>query len=171
MISRITPGDILAVRGTSWLARKILATTGGPCSHVGLFLSAGEEPLIMEATHRVITRHLKDSLMDVEKAWVLHPLNINQTERVGIIRRACEFSGRSYGWFNLILQLADITLKTNFFSCHLTSIQYPICSAVVGYAYAGEGLYFGQSPQCLSPAEIFRYAKEQEDKYKVWEIQ
>lgn len=169
-IHRITPGDILAVRGTAWMSKKILQATGGPCSHVGLFISAGEEPIIIEALGRVITRYLRDALYDVEKAWVLHPLNLGQSQRIGIVRNALEFSGRSYGWWNLLPQLADCLLKTNFFSAHFTLSQYPICSAVTGWAYSREGLYFGQAPQCLSPAEIFTYAQDNLDKYKIWEI-
>lgn len=152
------------------MSRQIIRATGGPCSHVGLFLSSGEEPLIIEAEGRVITRHLRDSLLDVKKAWVLHPLNISQSQRVSIVRYACTLSGKRYGWLNLIPQFADALLRTNFFSTHLTLARYPICSIVVGSAYADEGLYFGQHPQCLSPAKIFQYAKSQIVKYKIWEI-
>lgn len=137
---------------------------------MGLFLSSGAEPLIIEAEGRVITRCLRDSLLDAKKAWVLHPLNIDEQQRIGIVRRACEFSGKSYGWMNLIPQYVDVLLRTNFFSTHFTMTKYPICSGVVGAAYANEGLYFGQAPQCLSPAEIFKYANGHQDKYKLWEI-
>lgn len=171
MISRITPGDILAVRGTSWLADKIMKVTGGPCSHVGLFLSGGEEPLILEATpKRVVTCLLSDSLLDVKKAWVLHPLNISKDQRLVILRSALVYSGRSYGWWNLLLQYADVACDTNFFSRHFTLSHYPICSAIAAKAYADCGLYFGQRPHCLSPSEIFTYAEKNDDKYKIWEI-
>ena len=170
MIHRITPGDILAVRGQSWMSKKIIQITGGPCSHVGLFLSAGSDPLIMETKGRLVTLPLDDVLIGAEKAWVLHPLNLTQIGRSHIIRRACDFSGRRYGWLNLIPQCLDIFFNTQFFSHHFTIHKYPICSAVVGWAYAGEDLSFGQPPQCLSPAEIFRYAQANDDKYKIWEI-
>lgn len=170
MIHRITPGDILAIRGQSWMSRQIIRTTGGPCSHVGLFLSSGTEPLIIEAEGRVITRCLRDSLFGAKKAWVLHPLNVSQSQRVNIVRNACELSGKRYGWWNLVPQLADVLLKTNFFSTYFTLSQYPICSVVVASAYVREGLYFGQEPECLRPAEIFSYAKLNTEKYKIWEI-
>lgn len=170
-IHRITPGDILATRGQSWMSKQVLKTTGGPCTHVGLFLSAGEEPLIIEADTRVIIRHLRDSLRDANKAWVLHPIDLSQQQRIGIIRRACEFSGKRYGWLNILLHYLDATSETRFFSTHLSLRRYPICSEIVGWAYAKEGFYFGQAPQCLSPAEIFKFAKQRVEKYKIWEIQ
>ena len=170
MIERITPGDILAVRGKSWTSNKIAKATKGQCSHVGLFICAGEEPLVIEASTRVVTRFLRDSLYDAKRAWVLHPLNLSREQRVAIIRNACQFSGRSYGHINLLSQYADILFRTNFFSTYLSFSRYPICSMVVGLAYAGEGLYFGGAPQSASPAEIFKYAKDNPDKYKLWEL-
>ena len=136
---RILPGDILAVQGQSWMSRQIMRTTGGSCSHVGLFLSGGKEPLIIEALTRVVTHPLTEALVDSKKAWILHPLNIDMYQRLNIMHHARALIGGKYGYVRFFLQFADCLTHTRFFSTHLTLPGQPICSMIVAYPYGQEG--------------------------------
>lgn len=168
---RILPGDILAVQGQSWMSRQILRTTGGPCSHVGLFCSDGKNPLIIEALSRVVIHPLDEALADTKKAWVLHALNLDMRQRLNIVQHARAMHNKRYGYLRFFLQFADCLTRSHFFSTYCTIPGQPICSVVVAHAYSQEGLYFGHTFQSVSPAEIFTYAKNNPDKYKMWEIQ
>lgn len=57
-------GDILAIRGTGFFARGILAATGNTVSHVGMVLAPTPGPLAIEALWRVKTRPLSLSIQD-----------------------------------------------------------------------------------------------------------
>lgn len=154
------PGDILAVRGTGFLSRGILAATGDSVSHVGLVITADPFPIVIEALTRVMTRPLTVSIAAAEHAWLLSDSSMTDEARSAIVAAALAFSADGYGYTDIGLQLANAVGRTTWFTDHLaTGLNgKPICSYLVAAAYETRGRTFGQADQTTTPADIFHYA-------------
>jgi len=166
-------GDILAIRGTGFFARGILAATGNTVSHVGMVLAPTPGPLVIEALWRVKTRPLSLSIQDSEKAYILSDLSLTPSQRETVVLNACKFSADGYGWWDIGLQAADAVCHTTFFTGRLSwgLNSHPICSYLVAEAYVSLGLTFGRKTlQSITPADIFNFALQQPDIYTVTEI-
>ena len=170
--TNIQAGDILAVRGTGWFSRRILQLTGNSVSHIGLVVSTIPVILITEALWRVKTRPIDESIAPAEHAYILHPLNLRPEQTAEIVRSCIQFSADGYGVWDILMQLLDVTFKTSQFTDYNPFIgKHPICSAVAADAYASVGLTFGKkSWKSLSPADLYLYAKNNPEKYDVFEV-
>lgn len=169
----VVAGDILAMRGSSWLARGIVRATGGPCSHVGMFVSL-EPPVVIEALDRVKTRPLDVSLADAERAWILHDNSITDEQRRAIVDEACSMSAASYGWLDIAAQGIDAALGTTWPTDHMTWFlnQFPICSYLVARAYQKIDLHFGKKAiGSITPADIFAFAQAHPEMFDIQVIQ
>lgn len=162
----MSPADILAVRGRGLFSRMILRATGGEISHVGMVISA-DPALILEALVRVQTRPLKDAMKDAEDVYLLKPTNISAIECREIVKEACRWSARSYGYGKIVLHGLDALFGTEWFSRHLAVSNRPICSWLVAEAYRHAGLDFGESSGGVTPGDIFAFAKANPDKYRI----
>lgn len=165
----MAPADILAMRGRSLFAHMILRATGGEVSHVGLVISA-DPALVLEALVRVQTRPLKDTMEDQEAVYLLQPTNLSVMERYEIVKEACRWSARSYGYGKIMLHGLDSVFHTEWFSRHLSISNRPICSWLIAEAYRHIDLDFGEPSGSITPEDIFTFAKAHPDKYRVTKL-
>jgi hypothetical protein len=122
----------------------------------------------MEALSRVVTRPIEDSLEDCEKAWILHARNVSPEQRAAIVKAACRWSAKSYGWGKIGLHLLDAVFKTQFVSRAFARFtDRPVCSWHVSRSYASQGFRFGEPPAGSTPAEILEFARHNPDKFAV----
>jgi hypothetical protein len=153
-------GDIIAVRSRGKLADLIVAAGKAPVSHVGLLVGL-DPPIVLEALTRVRTRPLTITLLDCTSAWLLSPRKLTPNQRRRIVDTACEFSAKTYGYGEMLLQGADAICRTRWFTEHLSFKVgcHPICSYIVAESYARDNLRFGRAPlQSVTPADIFNFA-------------
>lgn len=161
----IQAGDIIGIRGKGFLSRGILAATSfdghdGVISHVGIFLTGDPQPIVIEALSRVRTNALATSIADAEKAYVIKDMTLADAQREAIKAKALTFSARSYGYYEIGLQLADALFHTTWPTDRLSFDlrSHPICSFVAAVCYGEVGLNFGKAMQSITPADIYRYA-------------
>lgn len=166
----MTSGDILAVRGSSWLSKRILAATGNTVSHVGLIIATEPIPTVIEALTRVRTRPLDVSIATAESAWVLTDTSLTDDEREAIIRSALNFSADGYGYGDILLQGMNALTKSTWWTDHLAFglAGKPICSYLVAAAYETQNRTFGQLDKTTTPADIYNFARSH-PAYKVEE--
>lgn len=173
MFESVQAGSILAIRGRGFLSKGILRATGNSVSHVGLVISDDPVVLVLEALWRVKTRPIEESIEDAEAAYILTPLNLQPIEIRGIVTCACSESADGYGWWDIGLQLLDSLFRTTWFTdrVSLTALDHhPICSFLVARAYQNVGLTFGEKEASVTPADIYRFAFQHPDKYRVEKI-
>jgi hypothetical protein len=153
-------GDVILVRGSSWLAHGILAATGNTVSHVGLVISV-DPPICIEALTRVKTNLLAVTIGNVEKAYVGSDPTLSDVERNAIVAKALTLSSASYGWTELALQLADAAFHSTWPTDHLSFElrKHPICSFLVATAYACVGRSFDKESQSVTPADCYAWFK------------
>lgn len=171
--SEILPGDILAMRGASFLSRGILRATGNTVSHIGIVTAISPFIEITEALVRVKTRPMSITLEDgIAAAFILQDRTLIIDERIKIVERALGFSAAGYNYPDLLLQLLNSIFRTTWFTDYLTinMNHYPICSYVAAKSYAETGRGFGMSDRTTSPADIYAWAINHSDKYRILQI-
>jgi len=168
-MEEIKVGDILAVKGTSRLAKLILSSTKGSVSHVGIII--GLEPcLVLESLRRVKTNSLRDAIHSVEAAYILQPKNLTLPERIEVVREAVLWSTTTYGWGKLPLHGLDALFGTQHFSRNWSFTNMSICSWLVGRAYERIGKDFGEPVNSVTPEDIYRFAQLRADLYHIQQI-
>jgi hypothetical protein len=167
------PGDILAVRGSSWLSKRILAATGNTVSHVALVVCASPFPVVIEAVDRVKTDDLDTCLSGAEAAWLLSDRTLTDAERAQVVHRALTFTAALYGGYQLPLQELDELTQTRFFTHYLNpwADVFPICSGLVADGYEVVNRRFGVPDHSTRPSDIWLWAQANASTYattKVW---
>lgn len=162
-------GDVVAVEGRTAFSRAIQLVSGSLISHVGLIVS--EDPLlVMEALSRVVTRPYDEALEDCKHAWLLKPINVSREARRLIVRESCKYSGASYGYLKIALHLLDFLTGKEWITQLLARSRKPICSWHVAQAYKAAGLDFGEIARGVTPAEIYQFALDNDEKYAVYKV-
>ena len=165
----ILAGDILAVRGTSWLSRGILKATGNTVSHVGIITATSPIIEVTEALIRVKTNPIDVSIADDDIEWaaVLQDKTLTDSERITIVEAALQFSSDSYNYGAILLQLLNSNFNTTWFTDHLSFGMNgrPICSYVAAESYSKTGRNFGVEDRTTTPADIYEYSIYNSDKY------
>lgn len=179
-IAHVKTGDILAIRGTSWLSRGIIKAQlreypvepAITVSHVALITTDAPFPVAIEALHRVLTRDAVDSIADAEAAWIFKDTTLTDAERAAILRNALKFSAAGYNWPDIVLQLTDSVFHTTWPTDHLTwNLKHmPICSYVVADSYSKVHRNFGQSDRTTTPQNIACFALGHQDKYTISKV-
>lgn len=164
---RLQPGDIVFTAGDSVLSRLIrwASRVGGESktevNHVGIITGYGSllTAQVTEALWRVRTRFLWDGYGNKRvRVAIARPTNIELPVRVSIARIALNYSGRSYGWWKLVLHLGDKLIGGRYFFRRLARIKkYPICSYLVAEAYGRKGYDFGVKVGEAQPDDIWDY--------------
>lgn len=174
----IQPGDILAVRGSGWLSTGILSAEYGPnipatgVSHVGIFVAGDPVPIVIEALNQVMTNPLAVSVAGAAAAFVLHDDSLTIAQRSAIVAVACTFSGKNYGYIDLLAQGLDAITNVLWFTNNLGGYlrHYPICSFVAAQAYDAVGLHFGIPDASIKPSDIMNFAQANPSLYTVTAI-
>lgn len=169
----VLSGDILAIRGSGWFSDGICQATHSIVSHVGMVISA-EPPAVIEALWRVKTRMLADSIASAQHVWIIRDMLVTVLQRRLLVAEACRFSANDYGWGDVILQLGDCLSHTRWFTTHIGQEwmlrKWPICSAVVAFAYEKLGVEFGPHVGSVTPGDIFVYTGEHPERYRQIEM-
>lgn len=181
----IDKGDILCYSGSNLIAKSIKWFTEGYketktiISHCGLFANSDDlkKVDIIEAlfpkgvVKRNFITHYKD---DLNNCYILKPLNITEQQREKIIENASKYLGHPYGILKLLPQAMDgligkVIRKRNVILfkklCFIKTL--PICSTLVAMAYKSIGLDFGIKDQYASPDDIWDFAVNNPNKYKI----
>jgi hypothetical protein len=143
------PGDIVAIRGKGLISRLVLAAEGAGAddkgvSHVALVI-ADKPPLVIEAVHpRVRVCTLENALAEAENAWLLHPKPLTDEERETVVKAACDFCFRSYGYPMLILHALNAAFGT-------TPFTNPIRSRMMDLAMTSDLATASQAPGAAIP--------------------
>lgn len=172
----IEHGDVLAARGTGWLARQILKATATPdypegtVSHVGMFVSTNP-PVVIEAIgHGIVTFPLDMVLGSCERAYVIHHNRMTDAQKHQLVYDACKYSADLYGFVSLGLQGLNALCRTTWWTDKFAGgMMY--CSYLVDEAYWQQGEAFGvHLPRSTTPHEIYVAARANREKFSISEI-
>jgi hypothetical protein len=126
--------------------------------------------MVIEALARVRTNLLSVTIANAQKAWVIAPLGLTDTQRDNIVSHALPYSADTYNYLDIGLQGLNALCRTTWFTDHLTMTRKPICSMLVAVAYEAEDLTFGQADKTTSPNDIWNYASAHPEKYSITEL-
>ena len=165
-------GDILAIRGKDPLSDLICRLTG-PISHVGMFVGT-HPPIVIEAIATgVKIRPLPVSLRETREAYCIQDRKLDDTQRQALVYRALEFFGEGYGYWDLLMQLANAFWHTKWFTERLSPglSRAPICSALDALDYAEQlHVEFGCRPCDATPSDIWRFARGHPEMFDVLRV-
>lgn len=168
----ILPGDIIAVRGVGWLADGIVKAEYGKIppanavSHVGIVTTSDfYDVQVTEALTRVETHDIQVTLAACQSAWIVQHLHLTTAQRLKIVNAALSFSGRDYGYFDLLLQGTDALTGSTWWTDNLAwwLKRWPICSYVAAAAYDTVGVLFGPQTTSVKPSDIMITAEKSTD--------
>lgn len=167
-------GDVVLVRGSGFLSRAIRFFTRSvgesrtSVNHVGVIVSDGSDPVIVEALRTVQAARLSVAYPPNPKEWVAvyRPTNIPEADLIRIGDFARAQIGKSYGYLKLVLHALDWALLGAYVFRRLGRMEnYPICSWLVAHAYASAGYDFGVDDDAASPDDIWDFVTSHGDKY------
>lgn len=180
---RLSPADIVLVRGTSDVARTVIAfqsmQTPGPdpwvSSHVAWVVESGWEDTarIAEALWSVKVHGLFETYAGSgAELLIVRPINVPMDTRLRIARNIAAMKGRLYGVLKIVLQAVDSILsfilrRDICLARRLCVGGNPICSTLGTTQFEKEGLNFGIPARAANPYEIQRFALANPDKYAV----
>lgn len=165
-------GDVVLVRGSSWLSRQILSATRdrgeepSVVSHVGLIQVGGALPdaEILEATGRRVVRSTMRAAYGASSSGVAiaRPIALTREQLDVVLAVSARLEGRAYGFGKLPLHLLDAWLgrlvrarRTPILFRRLGRSPLPICSWHVAAAYAAIGYRFGRTGAYAAPDDIY----------------
>lgn len=165
-------GDVVLVRGGSWLSRQILAATRergeepSVVSHVGLIDRGGPlgDAEILEATGVRVTRRTMRAAYGQGGSLVAiaRPAGLTSEQLARVVATSRHLEGRTYGFAKLPLHLFDAWLgrlagarRTPVLFRRLGRSPLPICSWHVAQAYAAVGYRFGRVGPYAAPDDIY----------------
>lgn len=188
MAVKVEIGDILGYSGGGFLGKTIkwfekgYHETPSVLSHCGLFVNDGsiKNVNVIEAIfptgvlYRRFWTHYAD---DLHKCYLIKPMNLTTQERLALSKIAFQYVGHPYGTLKIIphaidgllakiLHKRDITLFRNL--CKVDT--FPICSYLVAKAYSTFDLDFGIKGSMATPDDIWDFAINNPDKYKIYEL-
>lgn len=177
---KLQPCDIMFARSHGFLGGAIRFCTRRIgegrtiASHTGLIVEPGED---MQATVVEALAHVKRHTLGSQYAacdtelCVFRPLNLTEEEKTAIVAKAETYVGREYGYFKLLLHLADFALDGAYVFRRLGRMdRYPICSYVVASAYKAGGKNFGVSDYAASPDDVWDFCLNHLEKYAfIWQ--
>lgn len=159
-------GDALVLHG-DWIGSDAIANlTAEPgqtrrFSHVAVVVAIGQIPLVIESVPPRVCVAPMDIVCAKARAGVLlHSLNLSDSDRETIVRKALQFEGRPYGIHQYPFLLLDALFQTDVFGDIPLGRLFPVCSALLGYAYAAVNRYWGDRPSGLTPNEAYFFAEK-----------
>lgn len=166
---QLHPADVVLVHGNGWPARLIrwaTRSTGEAPTWVSHVAMAVDSQFIVEALGRgVVERRLLDAY-PTSRVRVFRPLNVPTDTLVYIARAALQHRGQRYGYLKLIPHALDALLGGKVFFRKLISVDdRPVCSWLVGEAYARAGYAFGIDGCYVTPDDIADYVQTHHKHY------
>jgi hypothetical protein len=145
-------GDIVFVRGKSWISRTIKFFDRGEFSHVAVFISPEE---IIEAEYSTTARIVPFEYPDYEIIKV--NITFGQQERVKNIAKDLE--GTRYDMFQIIRLFLKIVFGIKEVG-KFNNLKQLACSELAGVLSMEMG-YGGEELINMTPNELYRYLKEE----------
>jgi len=165
-------GDVVLVRGNSWLSRQILKATRARgeepsvVSHVGLIDVGGLLPdaEILEAVGvKVQRRTMREAYGNGSSGVaVVRPTFLSPARMGRLLRSSRKLEGQAYGFLKLPLHLLDAWIGRTLFMDRTPVLfrrigrsHFPICSWHVAKSYLAAGYRFGQPGLYAAPDDIY----------------
>lgn len=172
------PGDVILFRGKSGFSRLIRRMETAPgekttiFNHVGVAVDALQ---LVEALDKVrLNKIISRAVSGDDEIAIFRNTALSFPQRQELKGIALDYVGRGYGWVKIGLHAADYWLSkiigcdTVFFRKLANLKKYPICSWVVGFAYAKIGIRFGRDADVVQPDDIGDYVQNHDDWALVW---
>lgn len=177
------PGDVFFTRSTSLLGKLIRWAQTGPkeektwTNHTGLVTAAGWiKPPNDGRPHTYAT--VVESLWTTEE-WYWYPnhqeelgsrirvyryRHMDRSSLAAVLSTARKFVGAKYGWWKLLVHLADRGLfQDKKTLTHFLGIdRRPICSYTVAKSFASAGINFGMHPETADPDEMMDWCESKD---------
>jgi hypothetical protein len=166
MDTSLKPGDIILTSGTgiiSMLIRKFSTSRNEEptlINHVGMVLSYGRNPIILEALTRVRLHHLDKAYLDSDSKITIYRLKgLTDQECNALSDSVFHYANRPYGFFKLIPHLLDALCGNRYIFRRMLLIEnYPICSWLVAFAYKKVlDFEFGIHYRAAQPDDIYDF--------------
>jgi hypothetical protein len=159
-------GDIVLTRGTAFISKAIRffqRNKGEDISKVNHTGTIAEDSdlknaQLIEALATVKCHSLMEQYGGKKcKVAIFRKRNLREDERVEIASKAKSYVGKKYGVIKIVGHALDWCIGGKYvFRRMLRMDDYPICSWVVGYAYAEIGVKFkGVEPWACQPDDIW----------------
>lgn len=173
----LLPGDIVLVKGNSWISRLIRIATRHvgekrtKVNHVGMIIGGGtmggapyEGALIIEAISKVKVRTLSRAYGPPKRneVAVYRAINLTGEERIKVAGEAYSHLGQPYGWKRVVCLTLDQMIFGAYLFRRLIRNRSPICSWLVAHAYSKVGKHFGVGPDSATPDDIWDFVAERE---------
>lgn len=165
----LQPGDVVLVHGKGRFSRLIRWATRSKnepktwVSHVAIAVNKTE---IVEALGEGVVKRKLELAYKPDQVRVFRALNIPERTLVRIARTAELYVGYKYGWGKIVLHALDAFLGLRFFRNFAIVEQRPVCSWLVGTAYASEAYTFGAEPRYLTPDDVADYVSTHHQRYR-----
>jgi hypothetical protein len=167
---QLAAGDMISIRKHRLAGEQYPADRQFSGSHVAMALGAN---MIIQGLTTVQKGWASDILKGAGAAWRIRYLPRTIDQCVTLVRLASHCSGKTYGYADLLPQLADATLKTRWFTRHIGSTflkHFPSCSFVAAEPYEAIGIRFGGNDWSTTPADIYRCALKHPEEFSVEQI-
>jgi hypothetical protein len=169
--------DIVLDRGDNLLSKGILECQRqrgegkSIVSHAGLIVEGGN-PLkskLIESLHTTVIRNLSYYLDGKRSIIVFRNRTFDGSNRVEIVKKAMEYTTRSYGYHIIAAHFMDYLLGGKYVFRKMFKMgKYDICSWKVSYPYASIGYKFlGIEPNLVQPDDIWDHIMKTIDEWEV----
>ena len=167
-MTKYRAGDIVFVRGDSWLSRAIRRLTqdrgeaATVASHVGILIRGSDVlggALIVEALMKVMRHRVNEKYKPGKgKLAVFRPVTLTDNELDSVLETANSYVGRKYGVLKIFLHFGDFCLGGCYFFRKMGVLDsHPICSYLVAKCFSAVGKDFGVPDKAASPDDIWDF--------------
>jgi len=132
-------------------------------SHVAIAVNTTD---IVEALGEGVVQRKLSAVYKPRQIRVFRPLNIPEAALRRIAHHAQLSVGQKYGWGKVALQALDAMFNVRFFRNFAVVDGWPICSWLLGAAYAIESYTFGVDTRYLTPDDIADYVSTHHQRYR-----
>ena len=159
-------GDIILTRGDKLLSRMIRFFEKDKSEDISKVNHTGvnekdcllKDANVIEALTTVKCHNLVEQYAGKkDKVAIFRKKNLRDDERIEVAKKAKEYVGKKYGFIKIVGHALDWCIGGKYvFRRMFRMDDYPICSWVVGYAYAVIGVKFkGVEPWACQPDDIW----------------
>lgn len=135
-------------------------TVAAWANHTGVFVGEGDVRVapVVEALWKVRKGPLDPGAGVTVKVYRYNG-KFDAVDSKIFINRANQYVGDSYGWWKLLVQLADRVAfgGAKVFSSLMFVDSRPICSYLAAHCYDAVGIGFGMDPDAADPDSMMRY--------------
>lgn len=160
------PGDIILTSGDGFISKLIKKFSAAKdeeptvVNHVGMVLSYGHNPIIIEALWKTKIHHLDRAYADSSSKITIYRMKgLTEHEKTALSDTTFGYANQAYGFLKLIPHLLDSLIGNKYFFRRMMLIKnYPICSWLVALAYKRVlNFEFGVPYRAAQPDDIYDF--------------